>query len=148
MIEITGVPQDVADRLTALHEDHGRLVNEVLVEDGRDEGSPLHRYFTWDEGEAAAKCRLAEAGELIRRVHIRVTTYPTNERKVEVNVRKFVATEELDGTRGYRDVQEMASGDDQMLILNSIKRDIERLRRKYSGYEELFSTLLNGDAAA
>lgn len=50
----------------------GRLTPEDTIEDARDEESPLHPHFTWDDSEAAGKQRLFEARTLIRSV--RVTT--------------------------------------------------------------------------
>jgi Glu-tRNA(Gln) amidotransferase subunit E-like FAD-binding protein len=50
----------------------GRLTPEDAIEDAKDEESPLHQHFTWDDSDAAHKQRLYEARALIRSV--RVTT--------------------------------------------------------------------------
>jgi hypothetical protein len=60
-------------RLEAIAERNaGRLTPEDAIEDARDEESPLHPHFTWDDSEAAHKQRMYEARALIRSV--RVTT--------------------------------------------------------------------------
>jgi hypothetical protein len=44
----------------------GEVTPEDIVADAASPGSPLHPCFTWDDSEAARKCRLAEASYLIR----------------------------------------------------------------------------------
>jgi hypothetical protein len=48
----------------------GRITPEDAIDDARDEDSPLHSAFTWDDSEAAHKQRLHEARTLIRSVRI------------------------------------------------------------------------------
>jgi hypothetical protein len=50
----------------------GHLTAEQVVEQARDESSPLHAHLTWDDNEAAAKYRLIEARDLIRRVRVHI----------------------------------------------------------------------------
>ena len=48
----------------------GRLTPEDAINDARDEESPLHPHFTWDDSEAAHKQRRYEARQLIRSVRV------------------------------------------------------------------------------
>jgi hypothetical protein len=48
----------------------GRLTAEMVVEAARDEESPLHDFFTWDDAAAAAEHRIAQARALIRSVRV------------------------------------------------------------------------------
>jgi hypothetical protein len=48
----------------------GTLTPDIVVEVARDPASPLHRYFTWDDAEAAASYRLEQARTLIRSVRV------------------------------------------------------------------------------
>jgi hypothetical protein len=59
--------------LRALEDSRGRLTPEQVIGAAQDKNSALHDCFTWDNSEAAAKWRLEEARELIRRVRIEVT---------------------------------------------------------------------------
>jgi hypothetical protein len=66
----------------------GRIEPDLVVEAARDESSPLHRLFTWDDSQAAERYRLLQAGALIRRIKITVLRSDpvTNSIRVE-NVR-------------------------------------------------------------
>lgn len=55
--------------LAALETD-GRLVPEAVVEAAASPTSPLHRYFTWDDTEAAHEYRKQQARKLIRVVRV------------------------------------------------------------------------------
>jgi len=44
----------------------GRVSPEIVVEEATDEASPFHKYFNWDEADAAHEHRLAQAAALIR----------------------------------------------------------------------------------
>jgi len=55
----------------------GRIIESMdmptppaVVDAARAEDSPLHRYFTWDDGAAAEKWRLDEARKLVRSIHV------------------------------------------------------------------------------
>jgi hypothetical protein len=48
----------------------GRIKLEDVIEDARNEESPLHDYFTWDDAKAAHKQRLDEARTLLRSINV------------------------------------------------------------------------------
>lgn len=48
----------------------GLLQPKAVVDAARDEDSPLHRYFEWDDSKAADQHRLQQARELIVRVTV------------------------------------------------------------------------------
>lgn len=52
----------------------GVLTPSAVVESARDEGSPLHDKFEWDDGVAAEAWRLEQARRLIRTVKVVVET--------------------------------------------------------------------------
>lgn len=52
----------------------GRLTPEDVVEAAQGVDSPLHKFFTWDDAEAAHLRRLDEARGLIRTVKITIRT--------------------------------------------------------------------------
>lgn len=55
--------------LAALEND-GRLVPEAVIEAASSPSSPLHRFFTWDDTEAAHEFRKQQARKLIRVVRV------------------------------------------------------------------------------
>ena len=76
----------VVPALRTLMDAEGILSPAAVVDAARDPGSPLHRYFTWDDGEAADKCRLTEAGMLIRRVRIHLVRVPREPQQIGVSL--------------------------------------------------------------
>jgi hypothetical protein len=98
----------------------GTLSPAVILDAARSEDSPLHHFFTWDDGEAAEKCRLAEAGMLLRRVRVHLVRIPQEVRQIGVelvriettprSVRFLQAPRVGSGrARGYRSVEEIAA---------------------------------------
>lgn len=142
MMMMVGVPQEVGDRLLMLYKVHNRLVPEMVVKDATDPHSPLHHFFDWDESEAAQKWRVHQARLLISRVKVEVIT----DDQPPVRVRGFIATEDVSGEHGggYVSIDDIEKQSrDAAAVLASIQRDINRLRRKYKGFEELFATVLH-----
>ena len=69
---------EVLDRLRELAAANGgRLTPEMVVNDARDESSPLHAHFTWDVDQAAAERWLDQARTLIRSVEVTFRTETT-----------------------------------------------------------------------
>lgn len=65
-------PEDIeviGDRLEAIAEDGELTATSVLAEAERED-SPLHKYFEWDDTEAARQYRLTQARGLVRSLMI------------------------------------------------------------------------------
>jgi len=92
----------------------GGVIRPVdVVEAARDEESPLHSCFTWDDGEAAHQFRLLEARNMLR-------VYVVTEASAPANVRAFVSltTDRAKEGGGYRAIADVMSDDamrDQLL---------------------------------
>lgn len=62
--------QSVNDYLIALHQEHGTLTPELVVEDAKRKDSPLHDLFEWDKAKAAQAHWHDVARALIRNVRV------------------------------------------------------------------------------
>lgn len=62
-----------AAALAEIEQKHGQLTPRLVVEESRDEASPLHGEFTWDDSAAANAFREMQAREIIRAARIEVT---------------------------------------------------------------------------
>lgn len=60
----------VIERIQQLESEQGELTAHQVLDDARSPDSPLHRYFDWDDSEAAEKWRLSQARTLIRNIRI------------------------------------------------------------------------------
>ena len=139
-----------ADAVRKLAEKHGGTITpEIVLADAKRKGSPLHAFFTWEDGKAAEKYRLHEASMLIRRIKV---TYHHSDNQ-SIKVRAFVnvvepdddATEEeledaaMNGRQrgiyvGFAEALKVDSYRDQ--IVRQCQRDVETFRGKYSAISE------------
>lgn len=70
-----GLTPEARGALEKMEKKHGGLLPAAVVEEARDEASPLHQYFTWDKDEAHAELLIIQARTLIRSVKIEVTVH-------------------------------------------------------------------------
>ena len=124
----------VIAELKKLAKKHGGQVDPVhVVEAARSAKSPLHKYFTWDNTEAARRWRILEARNLLR-----VVVVCTGESPEPVNVFVSLKPDRVEGGGGYRCVTDIL--DDDALYAQMLKdafEDLEYFRRKYNSLKEL-----------
>ncbi len=120
----------------------GVLRPDVVVDAARDESSPLHDYFTWDDGEAAEQYRLIEARKLIQ-VHVEVLENCKRKSPVFVSLRDDRAK----AGGGYRLMVDVLSDEAKReRLLDEAKRDLETFRSKYHMLSELSRVFAAMDA--
>jgi len=131
----------------------GKLIPEMVVEYAHNKNNPLHRYFVWDDSEAARLFRLRQASELIRvcvriipgtKTAVRAYVSLTNERK---NAPGRSADDEDDGKTVYRRIDDVVS-DTAMRkqLLADAMCELAAFRRKYCNLSELASVMKAVDA--
>ncbi len=59
-------PEVAASEVRRIYESEGVITTDALVAESADQDAPLHRYFQWDNTEAARMWRLEQAQALIR----------------------------------------------------------------------------------
>lgn len=124
-----GMAQVVGEECERL-ESEGRLTPQNLVNDSRSEDAPLHECFEWDDTVAAERWRCAQAAYIIRSIEVTVSESfePT---------RAFVATVS-GGSREYKTIGcVLRDHDSREALLDSARRELLSLRRKYSTLHEL-----------
>jgi hypothetical protein len=145
-IAVRSSADDVRAELEVLANRRVGLTPDSVLHVAKNPKSCLHKYFCWDDTEAARKYREMQAEFLIRR--IRVTITPSGGK--EFNVRAFVNVKHVDddgtinnGDRGrfvpIMQVLNDAEGKGQMLA--AAKRELKSFRLKYSVLEELSNVL-------
>jgi hypothetical protein len=141
-IEVVGVPQDAAAAIRNVYDaTGGHGLPEAVLNAARDKSSPLHRYFDWSDKSAAAAYRMVQAEQLVRRVRVKVIT---SEDTPPVQVRAYVSRRELPAEEvgdtvpgSYLAIEDVAGeSDSQAALMQSIERDVLRLRNKYSNVRE------------
>jgi hypothetical protein len=161
---VSGVPPEAVAAIREVYAATGGSgLAPAVLDAAADPASPLHRYFEWDDGEAAQQYRLAQAEALVRRV--RVTLIPA-EGGPPIKVRAFVATRELreaaealgdtgvaEAPRGSYMAIEQVAGQTayEQATVEAIRRDLSRLAVKYRAHAALFRETFDdlfGDTAA
>lgn len=117
----------------------GELTPQDVVDDARNNNSPLHSFFEWNNTKAAEAYRLQQARGLIRAV-VAVYTSPD---KPARRMKAYVHIPEP-GAPHYRSVDHAMSQErTRDLVLRQAWREFQAWRRRYSELDEfakLFET--------
>lgn len=117
----------IVGEVCARLEREGRLSAKELVNESRDEDSPLHGMFEWDDAIAAEKYREVQAGKIIRSIVVKVEDSPLPFRAFSsLRPQQYVSTQKA-----------LSREDTRKFLLDSAKRELEAFRRKYRTLEEL-----------
>ena len=117
--------------------DGGLLRPQAVVDAARDEESPLHGAFCWDDTEAARKYRLWQAQDLIRSFRVKIEEAGQT---VEVPVFVGVSSDRTHGTADnpYRLTASVKACPDLLAVAVSDALDqLEALRDRYARLKEL-----------
>ena len=124
----------VVDEIIKLKTREGLIRPKDVVDYARDEASPLHKYFIWDDTEAAERFRIAQASILIR---ASVTYLPQNHEKTLV--RAFVSLRDdrrPDG--GYRHIIDVINDEDlKTKLVEDALYELTIFQKKYERKKEL-----------
>jgi hypothetical protein len=119
---------------------HDLAANVLAAAAAGDES--LHGYFEWDDTAAAESYRLEQAQALVRRVKVTILSQGAPD---PIVVRAYIASRELpaDDDRppgSYVAIEEIAGAtSEQAALMESIQRDVIRLRRKYKHVSDFLS---------
>jgi len=115
--------KDIIDELNRLAErGGGRIQRRDLVVNARNEDSPLHSYFDWDNTTAAKKWRIHQAGRLLR---FYWRELPLD--RIVVRVPLYMSSAPVGGQKGYVNSIEL----DAPAVVALAVRDIEAFDRRY-----------------
>jgi hypothetical protein len=128
----------IGERLSEITDrDGGNLTPEAVVEDGRDERSPFHTLFEWNETEAARQWNLQQARGIIGSVMVTVPVINHNkplEEPREVTVRNFIENP-ISGKNGYESLR--------VVLADAVKRDslLAQAWRELQAWQSEYQTL-------
>lgn len=131
---VSGVSAEVLGKELAVLNRRGQLTASGVLEAARDEDSPLHAAFEWDDDEAAERYRLMQARALIRAVQIVKSGQPP--RSVYVHVSRVDRDEgdyqPLDAIVARPDAYSLALAEAQRR-LGSAQEAVDELHRAAIG---------------
>jgi hypothetical protein len=140
-----GAPNEVGAHIEFLRQQcRGELTPKDVVDDARNDNSPLHSYFEWDDGAAAEAYRLSQARGLIRTV---VAIY-THDDRPATRTRAFVHVPEP-GTPHYRSMSDaMSKKATRELVLQKAWREFQQFRKRYADLKEFSKIFEAADEVA
>lgn len=132
-VSVPVAAQIVGEELERIRVRHNsRLTQEDVVAEARDDASPLHPAFEWDDAKAGEQWRLEQASYLIRSI---VVAVEANETKAPV--RAFVNVER-DTDRSYTSVAHaMSDAELRAQIIAKALKELKSWRDRYSELVEL-----------
>jgi len=142
---------DLRTQLTGIYQAHGELTPQIVVDEARPEGSPLHSRFDWNDQIAGEKYRLVQAQQLIRAVRIEYIARGSDEKKF---IRAFSSLRESsdEEVTGYAPTEQILENPvTRKILLRNMERDIADLKRKYGHLTEFAQIMrdeFGGEAVA
>lgn len=128
------------DHLQGIYDEHGKLTPQLVLDEARAPGHPLHDRFEWDDTVAAEAWRHEQAHRLIRLA--RVTYKPATATDRAKDMRAFHAIRgEAPENGGYVYEPAEAIVRDEFktkLLLQQMEREWETLRRRYEEFHEFW----------
>lgn len=120
-----------------LRDPESLLRPRAIVDVARNPRSPLHSYFTWDDGEAAEKYREIQASRLIRFEYTTTAGSSREQRTIRFRTYWPTKTEET-RSGGYRPTVEIMTDESRRaaLLLEALGA-LNALRTKYGHLQEL-----------
>lgn len=118
----------------------GELTPQDVLKDAKNNNSPLHSFFEWNEGKAAEQFRLQQARGLIRSV---VAIYVDGKAKA-VRSKAFVHIKES-GAPHYRETSHaMSQAKTRNMVLQRAWSELMAWRKRYQdlkAFSELFDVM-------
>lgn len=110
----------------------GNITSEIVLDSARNEDSPIHSLFEWDDSIAAEQYRLKQATTLICNLAVEIETD-----KKPIECRAFMeVTDQKVGT--FMNVQSaFENHDTRQIVLDRAKRELTMFKQKYKNLNEL-----------
>lgn len=133
-------PKAVGEHIELLRKQHqNELTPQDILDDAKNDNSPLHSFFEWSDTEAAHQYRLQQARGLIRAV---VAVYVSDE-KPAVRQKAYVHIPEPTAPHYRETSHAMSQAKTRKLVLERAWREFQQWRRRYQDMKEfadLFET--------
>lgn len=127
--------------LDRIHRRHGSIKPEIIVEESVPETAPLHKFFTWDNGDAAHKWRIEEARSIIRSVRVVRDDQPQQEQPVIrafLNVQASDTEAKFEG-KAYLPLRVIRESPDYMQqVVNEAMRELKAWKSRYEDLRTTF----------
>jgi hypothetical protein len=114
--------------IISLESKQGKLTPQQVLEAARDEESPLHRFFEWDDSTAAEAYRVEQARDLIKKVKV-IIQYEETEIKLPRYMRDIEMESDEQGYINVGKIRQKSVGD---TLVNELGGAAALLKRAYA----------------
>lgn len=122
---------DIAKEVLRIQERDGVCTAEAFVDEARDEGSPLHSLFDWDDQAEAELWRQHKARSIIGRVRVTI-----NGTRTPAHVSVTITTDQT-RKRGYVPVERAMSDDDlRAQVFRDARAGLNGWRNRLGAFSE------------
>jgi hypothetical protein len=136
--------EQIKRELTLISARHnGYRSTEVIVDAAKNENSPLHNEFEWDDTEAAHKFRLAQAGALVRRVKFTLIRENEEDKKINITVQRAYqsresARDKANPDHGYEPIEVIMRNETKRHeLVSQVLKELQAYRKRYASFMEL-----------
>lgn len=134
--------ETVGHEFEKIEKEHGKITNDLVLQEATDENSPLHEMFEWDDSVAGHKYRLHQATLII----VSLAVEP-EEVKTPKEVRAYYNVSNGERKGKFINMKSAFSNPDtKEIVLKRAFREFMSFKNKYSNIEEfseLFATFEN-----
>lgn len=131
----------VIKELKAIESEHGIIQPLIVVEKAKTKGSPLHKFFEWNNHKAADQFRLWQARQLVASVYVRDAA-SENAIPIRAFVNVKLPTEDDSEAQGYVSAATaLRSPPLQQQVLTYAKDQLLAWRKRFGAYEQFFGVV-------
>ena len=122
-----------------VEERDGIILAEDVLKDARDDGSPLHDFFEWDDSEAAEHWRLNQARYLLRSIHVVLKNDEGEEEQTRFTYNVTdTPDDDGEGQRVYCTIQRVLTDDEiRAQVVEQAMRQLQSWRDRPDYFENL-----------
>jgi hypothetical protein len=137
-----GVPlrkpaRQVALELNRISKKYGKITRQIVVDESRKKESILHSLFEWNDGKAAEKYRLQQAGVIINKVTVKIVGKNKTEVQAFTPVPIVIKSVKASERKQYLPTTETLSRPDLITQrVNYITNKLLNLRKEYSSLKK------------
>ena len=145
----------VGEVFSEIEQRDGEVTSKSFLDASRDESSPTHSLFLWNDAEAAEKYRLSQSHRIISQLQIEIIVeeIPTEETELQIEVEevktvkapaylnvnpvgRFGASKNTAGS--YVSINTAMSDEDmRKIVIENVLAELSVYQRKYFMYKEL-----------
>lgn len=126
---------DCREPIEEIIEKHGYVTPQLMVEAAKDRKNPLHRYFEWDDRQAAQRFRVHQARMILS--HVMIEIRPGLETRAFVNVRVDDSDPDAPTSRWQPVEEVMKQPKLKAQLLATALEELESFRHRYQTLRQL-----------